>query len=229
MTDADTSAGSDPHVLVPFDADDPKSRLSPLLDRTEREAFARAMLTDVLASVRAVGVDHAVLSTAPVDADAPVVTDERPLTPAVNARLAGDMVGPDEPPLPAPETPVGVVMADLPLATPDTLRRLLSPDPPEDVTMAPGLGGGTNALCVRDPSFRVDYHGASCRDHREIARERGLDVATVDSFRLATDIDERADLVEVLLHAADSRTASWLREAGFAVDAGDGRVRVRRD
>lgn len=231
MTDADTdtSAGPEPHVLVPFDADDPKSRLSPLLDRPEREAFARAMLTDVLASVRAVGVDHTVLSTAPVDIDAPAVVDERPLTSAVNARLAGDMVGPDEPPLPAPETPVAVVMADLPLATPDTLRRLLSPDPPEDVTMAPGLGGGTNALCVRDPSFRVDYHGVSCRDHREIARERGLDVGTVDSFRLATDIDERADLVEVLLHASESRAASWLWEAGFAVAAGDGRVRVRRD
>jgi 2-phospho-L-lactate guanylyltransferase len=236
VTDADiaASAATDPHVLVPFDADDPKSRLSPLLDRTEREAFARAMLTDVLTSIRAVGVDHAVLSTAPVDADAPVVVDERPLTAAVNARLAGDMVGPDEPPLPAPGTPVAVVMADLPLATPAVLQPLLfgtgtGDEGLPDVTMAPGLGGGTNALCVRDPSFRVDYHGASCRDHREIARERGLDVGTVDSFRLATDIDERADLVEVLLHADDSRAASWLREAGFAVDAGEGRVRVRRD
>lgn len=239
MTDADTdtSAGPDPYVLVPYDADDPKSRLSPLLDRPERAAFAHAMLADVLANLRAVGVDHTVLSTAPLDADAPVVVDERPLTAAVNARLAGDMVGPDEPPLPAPKTPVAVVMADLPLVTPDAVGRLLfgtgtgGADGEErpDVAMAPGLGGGTNALCVRDPSFRVDYHGASCRDHREIAHERGLDVTTVDSFRLATDVDERADLVEVLLHAGASRAASWLRETGFAVGAGDGRVRVRRD
>ena len=221
MTDAD------PHVIVPFDAVDPKTRLSGLLDRAEREALARTMLTDVLAALRALGVDHTVLATAPVETPAPVVVDDRPLTRAVNARLAGDIVGDAEPPVPAPERPVAVVMADLPLATPAALRRLLSGA--ADVTMAPGRAGGTNALCVRDPAFRVDYHGASCRDHREAARRAGLDLATVDSFRLATDVDEPADLVEVLLHAEGTESAAWLREAGIAVDTGDGRVTAVRD
>lgn len=235
MTDDDSDAdaapddGSRAHVLVPFDAVDPKTRLADLLDRAERASFARAMLADVLDAVRAVGLDHTVLSTAPVDLDAPVVVDERPLTAAVNARLAGDIVGPDEPPLPARATPVAVVMADLPLVTPGALRRLLFPAAePAAVTMAPGLGGGTNALCVRDGRFRVDYHGASCRDHREAAREAGLDLSTVDSFRLATDVDEPADLVEVLLHASESRAADWLRDAGVEVAVGDGRVGVER-
>lgn len=225
MTDAD------PHVLVPFDASTPNTRLAPILDERERRAFATAMLADVLAVLERVGLDRTVLSTAPLDErsapDAPVTVDDRPLTAAVNARLAGDLVGTAEPPVPSRERPVAVVMADLPLVTADAVRRLVADDG-ADVTMAPGLGGGTNALCVREATFRVDYYGASCRDHREAARERGLSVATVDSFRLATDIDERADLVEVLLHGEGTAARGWLRDAGFTLVTGDGRVRVAR-
>jgi 2-phospho-L-lactate guanylyltransferase len=94
------------------------------------------------------------------------------------------------------------------------------------VVLAPGLGGGTNALVARDPAFEVDYHGASVRDHRRIARKAGLSTATVDSFRLAVDIDEPADLAEVLLHGDGAATA-WLRNRG-RVETTDGRVRFVR-
>jgi 2-phospho-L-lactate guanylyltransferase len=117
-------------------------------------------------------------------------------------------------------------MADLALATPDALARLFEPD--ADVVLAPGLGGGTNAFVARHPSFRVDYHGASIRDHREAARDLDATVATVDSFRLAADVDEPADLAEVLLHGA-GRSAAWLREAGFELAVDGGRVGAARD
>jgi 2-phospho-L-lactate guanylyltransferase len=117
-------------------------------------------------------------------------------------------------------------MADLSLATPDALERLFEPD--ADVVIAPGRGGGTNALVVRHPDFRVDYHGASVRDHREIVRDAELSLAEVDSFRLATDVDEPADLVEVLLHGTGG-AAAWLREAGFSVVTADGRVDIERN
>ena len=201
-------------VVVPFGAVQPKTRLTPVLDDDERHEFARAMLCDVLDALPA-SHDPTVLATAPVDCDAPVTVDERPLTEAVNDRL----------PARPSDDPVAVVMADLALATPEALDRLFAPD--ADVVFAPGRGGGTNALVVRDPGFRVDYHGASIRDHRAIAREAGLDTVTVDSFRLATDVDEPADLVEVLLHA-EGRASAWLREAGFTVETTDGRVRATR-
>jgi len=58
-------------------------------------------------------------------------------------------------------------------------------------------------------------------------------VRVVDSHRLATDVDEPADLAELLIHAeADGdggRAARWLRDAGFALDTTDGRVGVRRE
>ncbi|WP_435183299.1 2-phospho-L-lactate guanylyltransferase [Halobellus sp. EA9] len=235
-------------VLVPFTARDPKTRLAPVLDADERRRFAFAMLRDVVSAIRAAGHDPELLVPGPLDPpaddlggdpsgsvdgadadplddsdadpldDLPRTIDERPLTPAVNAalsRLGDGGVG-----------ELAVVMADLALATPAALARLSGAG--GDVAIAPGRGGGTNALVVRDPDFRVDYHGTSYRDHRRIAADAGLSVDAVDSMRLSTDVDEPDDLVEVLLHG-DGRSAAWLREAGFVIDTGgESRVAVRR-
>jgi 2-phospho-L-lactate guanylyltransferase len=222
-------------VVVPFAASDPKTRLADVLSADERAAFAAAMLDDVLAAVRATGREPEVLATAPVEADAPVTVDQRPLTEAVNAVLAET------------DGPVAVVMADLALATPDALGDLFesgTESAADDVAIAPGRGGGTNALVARHPEFRADYHGTSYLDHREAAREVGAAVAVVDSHRLATDVDERADLTEVLIHGGSaekdrltapddpretSRSRAWLRRAGFELAEEDGRTTVSRD
>jgi 2-phospho-L-lactate guanylyltransferase len=202
-------------VLVPYAAEDPKTRLADALDPGERAVFAHTMLEDVLAAVRAAGETPEVLATGPLDVEAAVTVDERPLTPAVNAALEGS------------EGPVAVVMADLALATGDALSALFERD--GDVVLVPGRGGGTNALVARHPDFRVDYHGVSFRDHRRAARDADAEVAVVDSHRLSTDVDERADLVEVLLHG-EGRSAAWLRDAGFSLATDDQRrVRAVRD
>ncbi|MFB6305141.1 MAG: 2-phospho-L-lactate guanylyltransferase [Haloferacaceae archaeon] len=201
-------------VLVPYAAERPKTRLSDRLDADERRSFARAMLADVLDAVRGAGHDPTVLATAPVDAEARVTVDDRPLTPAVNAAL-DDADG-----------PLAVVMADLALATPAAVARLCAAD--GDVVLAPGRGGGTNALVARHPDFRTDYHGASYLDHLRVARGVGATVREVDSYRLGTDVDEPADLAELLVHG-DGAARDWLRDAGFALATDGGRVTVRRD
>ena len=197
-------------VLVPFAGREPKTRLADCLQADERAAFARAMCLDVCAAVADAGHAPTVLSTAPIDVRWPVAVDDRPLTEAVNAAL---------------DPPTAVVMADLPLLTPAAVRRLVGTD--GEVVLAPGLGGGTNAAVVRHDGFAFDYHGASVRDHRARARAVDAALATVDSFRLAVDVDEARDLVEVLLHGT-GRAAGWLTDAGFAVEATDGRVVARR-
>lgn len=198
-------------VVIPYTPDDPKSRLGPPLDPDERAAFAACMLEDVVAAARDAGARPEVLSTGQLeDPPAPVHVDERSLSPAVDATL---------------DPPMAVVMADLALLTPVAVRRAL--EAPGDVVLAPGRGGGTNALVVRDEAFSVDFHGVSIADHREIAAEAGLEVTEVDSYRLSTDIDEPEDLVEVLLHGG-GRAADWLRGAGFRPVATDGRVTVAR-
>jgi 2-phospho-L-lactate guanylyltransferase len=200
-------------VVVPFDARRPKTRLSPVLDGDERAAFARAMLADVLDAVRAAGGDPSVLATAPVDVEVPVTVDERPLTPSVNDALDRT------------DGRVAVVMADLALATPAALERLFAAD--GEVVLVPGRGGGTNALVVDHPEFRVDYHGVSVRDHRRAARAVDATVGAVDSYRLSTDVDDPDDLPEVLLHG-DGAAERWLRDAGFELAVEDGRVGLDR-
>ncbi|KTG30282.1 2-phospho-L-lactate guanylyltransferase [Haloferax profundi] len=200
-------------VVVPFGGRSPKTRLAPFLDADERRDFSLAMLRDVLTAIERAGGDPVVLADAPVDVEVPVTVDDRPLTDAVNDELGGD-------------EPVAVVMADLALATPETLERLF--ETAGDVVAAPGLGGGTNALVVRHPDFSVDYHGASIADHRTIADDTGASFVEFDSMRLAVDIDEPSDLVEVLLHGQE-RSREWLAENGVRLDRGDGRVGVVRE
>lgn len=197
-------------VLVPFAAGEPKTRLADVLEPDERRAFARAMLRDVCDAIVDAGGTPMVLSTEPVDCSHTVVVDDRPLTEAVNARL---------------DPTIGVVMADLAIVSPRSLERLFESS--ADVVLAPGLRGGTNALVARHPDFYVDYHGASIRDHTRIARDVGADIAFVDSFRLAVDVDEPQDLVEVLLHG-EGRAAEWV-DSRFDLATTDGRVTVVRN
>ena len=198
-------------VVVPFDAREPCTRLTPVLDPDERREFSRAMLADVLEAIGATGMDPELLSTAPLDVDVPVTVDERPLTPAVNDTLV-------------PGT--AVVMADLALATPEAFSRLF--ETPREVVLAPGRGGGTNALVTRHPEFQVDYHGGSFLEHRRIADECGLSRSVVDSHRLATDVDEPGDLVEVLIHGGGT-SSEWLRDVGFDLDGKRGRLGLTRN
>ncbi|GGL49872.1 2-phospho-L-lactate guanylyltransferase [Halocalculus aciditolerans] len=198
-------------TLVPFGPSNPLTRLAAVLSPAERRQFADAMLADVLRTVRAAGGDPVVLATEPVDADAPVVVDDRDLSTAVEAAIGGE---------------TAVVMADLALATPDALERLY--EARGDVVVAPGRGGGTNALVVRHDGFELDYHGASYRAHRENAARVGATVEEVDSLRLGTDIDEPGDLVDLLL-LGDGRAVDWLRDAGFRVREADGRAVAERE
>lgn len=204
-------------ILVPIDITEPKTRLAGLLSYPERRAFIQAMLRDVLTAINAAG-DHdpLVLSTKPIDVQAEVEVDSLPLSAAVNTRLSEELL------------PTAVVMSDLPLITPQVIRHLVNQ--PNDVTISPGTGGGTNAVVVRTEQFFVDYHGLSYCDHQKIARDAGLTVSKFDSYRLSVDIDEPADLIEVLIHnTGDAR--EWLHNAGFALECTDvqrGRMVVSR-
>lgn len=200
-------------VIVPFAAQTPKTRLEPVLDLDERKEFARVLLKDVLDAIEATDVEPTVLATAPIDLDVEVIVDERNLTPAVNAVL-------DE-----SDEAVAIVMADLGLITSPVIERFFTLS--GDVVLAPGMAGGTNAIVSRTGDFSVDYHGVSFHDHLAVAREIGATVNVIDSFRLATDIDEPADLLEVFLHGT-GRASDWLASVGFSIDRSGDRVRLTR-
>jgi 2-phospho-L-lactate guanylyltransferase len=200
-------------TVIPFDVTTPKTRLSDLLSRPERETFALVLLEDVLDAIADTDLEPYVIATEPISVDAPVRVDDRPLDVVVNDEIAS-------------ETPLAIVMADLGLLEAAQLRSFVETD--GDVVIAPGRGGGTNALVVRDDAFRVDYHGVSFRDHLRIARERDLSVSVVDSFRMATDVDTTEDLIEVLLHG-NGTAPMWLQGARIRLETSDRRPTVIRE
>jgi 2-phospho-L-lactate guanylyltransferase len=202
-------------AVIPFKPRNPKTRLSCVLDQGEREKFAQLMLCDVVVAAREAGCDPFLLATEAFSfGDTRVVQDDRGLNEALNDLLART------------PGPLLILMADLPLTTPDAVRRLISTT--ADMAIVPGRGGGTNAIFLsRADRFRVSYYGASFLKHREIAKEAGLSCEIIDSFRIHTDVDEKEDLVELLIHG-EGLSRAYLNELGFSLAIEKGRVGMER-
>jgi len=202
-------------AVIPYKPRNPKTRLSCVLELEEREKFAANMLCDVVVAASDAGCEPFILSTEPFSFDGiRVIEDPRGLNESLNDLLA------------ATPGPLLVIMADVPLASPDAIRRLL--ESRADVAIVPGRGGGTNALYLASANrFRVSYYGTSFQKHRQYAEEKGLTVEVVDSFLIHTDIDEKEDLVELLIHGT-GMSSRYLRELGFVLSIEKGRVGVER-
>jgi 2-phospho-L-lactate guanylyltransferase len=204
-----------PVAVIPFKPVNPKTRLSGLLDQQEREAFAIAMLDDVLSAVREADLRPIVLSTEPFETEEVVIRmAETGLNDSLNMYLPDCL------------EKALIIMADLPLADEAAIRRTTGTQ--KDIAIVPGRGGGTNAIFLKEPErFRVDYYGGSFLKHLKIAEEAGLSCEVIDSFRLSTDVDEKEDLAEVLIHGT-GKSRKFLEERGFLLTAENGRVGVER-
>lgn len=204
-----------PHALIPYKPKNPKTRLSPLLSQEEREAFAFAMLEDVVASAKDAMCSPVIVGTELFDSDLVQVTvKDADLNQTLNEIL------------PSVEQNLLILMADLPLADEASIRRVTSTI--KDMAIVPGRGGGTNVIFMKDPKkFHVDYYGTSFLKHMKIAEEAGLSVEVIDSFRLHTDIDEEDDLVELLVHGT-GKSRAYLEKLGFRLETDTGRVRASR-
>jgi len=210
-----TSGGMAIDAVIPFKPKNPKTRLSCVMEQEEREAFAQAMLSDVIAAAQAGGCSPLLLCTSPYERPgARTLLDPDGLNESLNRLLATS------------KSPILIIMADLPLADGAAVSRLVSTA--ADMAVVPGRGGGTNAIFLREPSrFRVNYYGASFLKHMQIAMDAGLSVDVVDSFRLHTDVDEKEDLVEVLIHGK-GEARRCLESLGFTLSIEGGRVGVKR-
>ncbi len=202
-------------AVIPFKRKNPKTRLSCVLDESEREGFAEAMMLDVVAAAKEANCRPVILGTEPFESDlVQVAMPEKGLSDALNQYLSDTLDS------------VLIIMADIPLADETSVRRVITTG--KDVAIVPGRGGGTNVIFVKDASkFRVDYYGGSFAKHMKIAEDAGLSVEVIDSFRLHTDIDEKEDLVELLIHGT-GKSRSYLEERGFSLTTEKGRVGVER-
>lgn len=210
-------------AVIPFKKSNAKSRLGTLLSEKEREKLAIAMLNDVAEALFASGCFDVVdiVSTSIIEVEgANVVLTYKGLNEALNEylqKMSSHSVN----------EPVLIIMADVPLVSINNIRDIVAST--ADIVIAPGRMGGTNALFISEPSsFRVDYYGTSFLKHVEIGRKSNLKIEVFDSFNLSTDIDEVADLTEILIHGK-GHAQSYLKKLGFNLVESAGRVGVKRN
>jgi 2-phospho-L-lactate guanylyltransferase len=213
--------GTDPEVympvtaLIPFKPGNPKTRLSCVLDADERITFARLMLADVVRAVRGAGCEPRIISTEEYSCSIAVVD----VIPGGLNETLNDL-------LEVMDGEVLIIMSDLPLSNPEALVRLITTE--HDMAIVPGRGGGTNVIYLsRGSDFRVSYYGSSFLKHLRIAEERNLSCEIIDSYRLSTDIDEKEDLPELLIHG-QGKSREYLESLGFSISIEKGRVGVTR-
>lgn len=203
-------------AVIPYKKAGAKSRLSPVLSLQEREEFVELMLNQVIDSLRRAEIEKIdILSPSVYGLEAMtkagVLLDERDLNEALNRYLE------------EAEEPVLIVMADLPMLSPDHIKAITSTK--KDICIVPGKGGGTNVLFIKNPSgYRVRYYGSSFLAHCSIAADSGQNFETYDSFLAGTDIDEPEDLVELLIHGKGSARDYINRK--FRLEISKGRVRL---
>jgi 2-phospho-L-lactate guanylyltransferase len=203
-------------AVIPYKKENAKSRLSPVLNRIEREQFVELMLRDVVCSLREAGVkDIDLLTTSEYsslsDLGVNFVLDPADLNEAINKYLE------------KMDQPVLIIMADLPLTKPEHVKNIIFSE--EDVVIVPGKGGGTNVLFIKEPAvFHVRYYGMSFRNHCTIAKDMCKSLKIYDSFLLSTDIDEPHDIVEILLHG-HGLSLEYAKEK-FELESGKARAKL---
>jgi len=193
-----------------------KQRLSPLLSPSERFALAEAMLQDVLAALAACRHrDHVALVSGDArahhwakqygfgiidDPDDPGETGaiEMATRAAIERGAAFTLVLP----------------ADIPLITAAEVEQIFSVAPAEGTVLAPSASGrGTNAVLQRPPGlFPLRFGNDSFLPHLAAARATGKPVEVLKLAGIGVDIDEPADLADLLAVPGDTRSQRLLDE-----------------
>jgi 2-phospho-L-lactate guanylyltransferase len=214
-------------AVIPFKRENAKSRLSEVLSEIQRQEFSLCMLFDVISALENSGKFDAIdilnssfssIMNTEFPLNVNVLLNEKNLNDALNEYLLKSAEHWDG--------TVLIIMADMPLVTEKQIIELTNKT--ADVVIAPGSGGGTNALLIRKPDkFHVDYYGTSFLDHLRITKEAGLSMDVYDSFLVSTDMDEPDDLIELLIHG-HGRAADYLRSTGISLDKKTGKLVLKK-
>jgi len=196
---------------------DTKSRLLSQFARPEREAFALAMLEDVIAALlTAESVDRAVVVTpdegvgvaARAAGAEALVRDDPGLNPALDA--AARILG-------AGDEPLLVVLADVAGAIGSDIDCLAALLERPGIAMAPSSDGGTSAL-LRSPHdvIPASFGPDSAQRHREAAQRCGVACHEATLPSLSLDLDVPEDVEHFLkTDGGGARTRAALQKFGW--------------
>jgi 2-phospho-L-lactate guanylyltransferase len=203
-------------ALLPVKApQNAKQRLSGFLTPAQREALARLMFEEVLATLCAVkSLDRIAVATSD-DAVARHArragvllfeeTEQRGHSHSADAAAQrAAQLG---------ATSVLMVPIDTPLVTAAEMESLIAAKEPGVVIVPSADGTGTNAMVHTPPgAIECRFGPGSFQKHREQAQLNGLPVKVMRPPGLLFDIDTIEDVAELLARAPDSRTAQLLRK-----------------
>jgi 2-phospho-L-lactate guanylyltransferase len=186
-----------------------KCRLADMLAPEQRRQLSSAMLRDLLAALTATpGLDRIVLATSEPSAAAfgcPVIGDGGGDLNAAIARAAVALEA-------AGVARMLVIAADIPLAAPVEIARVLAAGQAAPVVIVPDARGlGTNALLLAPPSAIAPRFGAdSCARHAAAARDLGLASRELHLPSLGFDVDEPEDLARLVQSTVDRAAYGFL-------------------
>jgi 2-phospho-L-lactate guanylyltransferase len=194
-----------------------KRRLAPVLPADARRQLVLVMLQEVLGALAKVEDIDAVLVVTPDDrvaevaraAGATVLPESRAA--GLNAAVKMGLAYAHE----HGATDALVLPADIPLATPDELRRIVrsagGSGPPRALLVPSHDGEGTNALLLSPPGvLQPSFGPGSFLRHLAQAVARKLDVQVLQPTGLANDIDEPRDLDRLIAHKQGSDCYAFL-------------------
>jgi 2-phospho-L-lactate guanylyltransferase len=210
-------------LLLPIkDLKNAKQRLAGLLTPEERHALARAMLADTFRAVRGVQSAEKIFV---VTNDGPairaaeengweILREDRQVSESVSVDWASRIC--------AERNVAGLLRLplDLPLVKPSDIDELLAVEcAAPAVVMVPSRDGtGTNAILRMPPALFASHFGeGSFAKHRAEAERAGARVIVRRNARLEMDVDDEADLRELLQHdLSGTETGRWLQASGVA-------------
>jgi 2-phospho-L-lactate guanylyltransferase len=190
-----------------------KQRLSALLSPAERQAFACAMLMDVLAALTRSSLDGVVVITADAraaaiarDAGVAVLPDRENAGIAAAASQAAREFAASR------RASMLVLPADIPLITPDDVTRVIEAHGGTPaITLVAARDGGTNAIASSPPdAVPFCFGDASFRAHCDAARMRGIEPRVIELERVAFDIDRPQDLLDFAAQPSATSSYAWL-------------------
>lgn len=210
------------YLLIPVkDLSRAKQRLAALMTQAERTRLAWAMLENTFAAAARVRtVDRIAIVT--LYEPAIVLADKYGMEVIAETEQISESASVDFGSKEAAKRGAQAVLRlpiDLPLLTTEDIETILANDQPGDlpkqsVVIVPSRDGtGTNAILRRPPDLFLSHFGTgSLAKHLREAEAANAACKVVELPRIALDIDEPDDLVELLKHPQDSPVCELLKE-----------------
>jgi 2-phospho-L-lactate guanylyltransferase len=196
-------------AIIPVkNLDNAKSRLSPLLQASERKTLCLTMLEDILYTVKSIKSIRqiVVVSSDPevegfVKAFDVIYLEEREkgLNQAVCQAI--DWCSKQN------VSSVLILPMDIPLVRSSDLQKMLALKNQASMIISPSRSGdGTNALVLTPPAVAPTFYGPrSFHRHVEEASRQGISLCIYRSERIALDIDTIKDLIDFMLTDAKEK------------------------